>query len=172
MTMKFTVAGVLALFALAMAAPAFANDHRARCKNCPAPKKYDSHEVVRTTRDVDHSRVINTQTVVPVAPRIKTTNHLIIRKNTIRNVGVVHHKHTIIEKEIRYRRRPMVYVRARPVTINFVTQEYRTVHRPALVERTTVYPRYRYVYPHDRYVYPHDRYKAPSRYRGPLWVRG
>ena len=57
-----------------------------------------------------------------------------IRKNTIRHVGVIRHNHTIIEKEIRYRRR----VPAPPMVVNFVTQKYRTVHRPALVDSTPV----------------------------------
>jgi hypothetical protein len=140
--MRFVVARALTVIALAaIAAPAFATDYRGtRCQNCPAPRNYDSQEVVHTTKDVDHSRVINTQTVVPVSKRFKTTNHLVIRKNTIRHVGVVRHKHTIIEKEIRYRR--PVYARARPIVVNFVTQKYRTVHRPAMVRDTmTVYPR-------------------------------
>ena len=101
--MKIVVAGTLSLIALAMGAPAYATDHHGvRCKNCPASRPhYDSQEVVRTTRDVDHSRVINTQSMVPVSKRYRTTNHLVIRKNTIRNyVGVIRHNHTIIEKEI------------------------------------------------------------------------
>jgi hypothetical protein len=138
--MKIIVAGALSVIAWAMAAPAYATDHHgARCRNCPAPRPhYDSQEVVRTTRDVDHSRVINTQSVVPVSKRYRTTNHLVIRKNTIRNVGVIRHKHTIIEKEIRYRRP----VHARAIVVNFVTQKYRTVHRPALVDyEPMIYPR-------------------------------
>ena len=159
MMMKFVVAGILpvflAVFALAaIAAPAAAGDHgRARCKSCPAPKTYDSQEVVNTTRDVDHSRVINTQSVVPVSKRYRTTDHLVIRRNAIRHVGVVRHNHTIIEKEIRYRR-PAVRLRSRPIVINFVVQEYREVRRPALVRD-------------DRIVYP--RRKA---HRVPLRVRG
>ena len=139
MMKNFAVAGVLSVFAVAMAAPAFANDTR-KCKGCAAPRPhYDSQEVVRTTRDVDHSRTINTQSVVQVPSRtVRTKNHLVIRKNTIRHVGVVRHNHTIIEKEIRYKRRPTIHPRARiyagPVTVNFVTQQYRTVRRPALVD--------------------------------------
>ena len=60
---KVAVAGVLSVLALAMAAPAFATDYRSPgCgKHCPKPRPhYDSREVVQTTRDVDHSRVINT----------------------------------------------------------------------------------------------------------------
>ena len=146
---KTFAAAVLSVLALATAAPAFANDYRGdRCKNCVAPRPhYDSQEVVHTTQDVDKSRVINTQSVVEVpSSKSHTYNHLVIRKNTIRHVGVVRHKHTIIEKEIRYKRRPAVHhvprVYARAVTVNFVIQKYHTVHRPALVD-ATIYPRCR-----------------------------
>jgi hypothetical protein len=143
MMKKFAVAGVLSVLMLAMAAPAFAQSYRgSRCKNCPAPRPhYDSQEVVRTTRDIDRSRVINTYSVVPVRRKVRTTNHLVIRDNTIRNVGVIRHNHTIIEKEIRYKRR----VPAPPVVINFVQQRYITVHRPATikVDAPIIYPRHR-----------------------------
>ena len=57
---KLFAAAALSVFALAMTAPAFATDKN--CKNCVAPRPhYDSQEVVRTTEDVDKSRVINTQ---------------------------------------------------------------------------------------------------------------
>jgi hypothetical protein len=144
---KMLAAAALSVFALAMAAPAFATDKR--CKNCPAPRQhYDSQEVVRTTKDVDKSRVINTQSVVELpSGKVRTRNHLVIRKNTVRHVGVVRHNHTIIEKEIRYKRRapvrPMRRVYAGPVVVNFVTQQYYTVRRPAMVEVPYVYPRCR-----------------------------
>jgi hypothetical protein len=78
--------------------------------------------------------------------KVRTRNHLVIRQNTIRHVGVVRHHHTIIEKEIRYKRRPTVRaprIYAQPVVINFVTQQYYTVRRPALVDGPIVYPRCR-----------------------------
>ena len=59
---EFAVAAVAVGLRLATTAPAFATDYRGKsCKNCVAPRPhYDSQEVVRTTKDVDHSRVINT----------------------------------------------------------------------------------------------------------------
>jgi len=76
------------------------------CPTCPQQRPhYDKVEVVKSSRDVDQSRVINTQSVVNVPPRTKETNKLIIRENETRNVGVVQHNHTIIEKEIRYVKR-------------------------------------------------------------------
>jgi hypothetical protein len=81
------------------------------CPTCPQPRPhYDKVEVVKSSRDVDQSRVINTQSVVNVPPRTKEINKLIVRENETRNVGVVQHNHTIIEKEIRYvKRRAPVY---------------------------------------------------------------
>lgn len=73
------------------------------CPTCPKERPhYDKVEVVKSSRDVDQSRVINTQSVVHVPPRTKEINKLIVRENETRNVGVVQHNHTIIEKEIRY----------------------------------------------------------------------
>ncbi len=143
MMKNFAVAGLLSVLAVAMAAPAFANDYRSSCKGgCVAPRPhYDSREVVRTAKDVDHSRVINTQSVVEVpGGKVRSRNHLVIRNNTIRNVGVVRHNHIVVEKEVRYRRR----VQAPVAVVNFVQQKYRTVHRPAMVDyEPVIYPRCR-----------------------------
>jgi hypothetical protein len=79
------------------------------CANCPPPKHYDSTEVIKNSRDVDHSRVINTESVIEVPPRTKETNKLIVHENETRNVGVIQHNHKIIEKEIRYVKRAPVY---------------------------------------------------------------
>jgi len=69
------------------------------CYKCPPPRNYDSQEVVKQTKDVDHSRVIETQSVV-LSKRLIETNHLIIRENETRNIGPVQHNHTSIEKEL------------------------------------------------------------------------
>ncbi len=130
---------ILCAVAVAIAVPASASDRKS-CKNCVAPRPhYDSREVVRTTRDVDHSRVINTQSVIHVPSRpVRTRNHLVVRKNTTRHIGVVRHNHTVIEKEIRYVRRVPVPT----MTINFVQQRYRTVYRPATRKiPVKIYPR-------------------------------
>ncbi len=95
------------------------------CTDCPPPRKYDTQEVVRKTRNIDRSQVINTRTVVPVGRRYKETNHLVIRQNEIRNTGVIQHNHTIVEKETRYVRR--IPVRT---TVEFITHNYRVVERP------------------------------------------
>jgi hypothetical protein len=79
------------------------------CADCPPPKHYDKIEVVKTSRDVDQSRVLNTESVVQVPPRVKEVNKLVIHENETRNVGVIQHNHRIIEKEIRYVKRAPVY---------------------------------------------------------------
>ena len=65
--------------------------------------------MVKTSRDVDQSRVINTESVIEVPPKVKEHNTLVIHENETRNVGVVQHNHNIIEKEIRYVKRAPVY---------------------------------------------------------------
>jgi hypothetical protein len=142
----------------AVAAPALAADkYRTDCVGCATKKSYDSQEVVRTTNDIDHSRVIETQTVVPVSRRKHETNRLVVHKNLTRHVGVVRHKHTIVEKQIRYvRPRPAVTV------VNYVTHQYYVVHRPW----TSPYARPVYV-PAEPYVYPAYKYRSrPLRTRG------
>ncbi len=136
----------------------FSNSGNSNCPDCPKPRQhYDTQEVVHTAQDVDQSRVINTTSVVPVAPRMKETNHLVIRKNTIRNVGVVRHNHTIIEKEIRYKR-PV----QRSKVVGYVVQEYQTVYKPAIVYVPYTYP-VRYSVPHHyypkQYHYPQHHYQ-------------
>ncbi len=124
--MKYAFA--VALLTFGLAAPAFAGNERSTgCFNCPAPRPYyDSQETIRTTRDIDRSRVINTQTVVPASRQVRETNHLVVRHNKIRNVGVVRHNHTIVERDIRYVRRgaPAATV------INLVVHNYRTTRGP------------------------------------------
>jgi hypothetical protein len=108
-------------------APPAQNAPAERCYDCPKPRDhYDSQEIVRTTRDVDQSRVINTQSEVVVGRRVKETNHLIVRENQTRDVGVVQHNHTIYEVTPRY------VIRVPRVTVvSYVTQRYHVVETPA-----------------------------------------
>jgi hypothetical protein len=98
------------------------------CSDCQPRRHYDDQKVVKKVRNVDHSRTINTVTVVPAGRRVRETNHLVIQNNETRHVGVVQHNHVIVEKEIRY-------VRRVPTTtaVNFVTHNYRVMERPAAV---------------------------------------
>jgi hypothetical protein len=97
------------------------------CRDCPPPKKYDSEEVVKSSHDVDKSRVVNTVTVVPVAPRYREHNHLIVHENETRLTGTVQHNNLIVEKEIRYVRRAPIY---RP---HYEVRRYRPVVQTQLV---------------------------------------
>ena len=76
------------------------------CSDCPLPKGFASQEVVRHVRTFDHSKVINTVTVVPGGRRGTATKHLVIHLTEIRHVGVIQQNHTIIEKTTRSVRRP------------------------------------------------------------------
>ena len=72
---------LLALSLAVVSTSASAGDYgRNDCYKCPPPRNYDSQEVVKKTRDVDHTRVIETQSVVP-SKRLIETNHLIIHEN-------------------------------------------------------------------------------------------
>jgi hypothetical protein len=153
-----TLAILAASLAVAFAAQAQAQSAR-DCKDCPKPRPhYDSQEVRKNTRTIDHSRTIETRTVVPVKRRTVTRNHLVIHKNTTRHVGTVRHRHTIVEREIRY-------VRPRaPTVVNFVVHDYRIVRR----RWTDPDPRPIYVAPIPECVYGKD-----GRCSGvPLDVRG
>ena len=44
------------------------------CYKCPPPRNYDSQEVVKQTKDIDHSRIIETQSVVPSKRLIETNS--------------------------------------------------------------------------------------------------
>jgi hypothetical protein len=108
------------------------------CSDCQPRRHYDDQKVVKKVHNVDHSRTINTVTVVPAGRRVRETNHLVIQNNETRHVGVVQHNHVIVEKEIRYVRRVPI-----TTTVNFVTHNYRVMERPAAVSIPVV-PRRNY----------------------------
>jgi hypothetical protein len=137
--MKYlTVCGALLAMGLAVfASPASAQDSdhsdRSDCVNCPISKKYDSTEVIKRTKDVDHSRVIETESVVP-SQRLIETNHLIIHENETRHVGTVQHNHTIIEKEVILRKRNVDHMTVNTV-VDLVEHKYNTVRKRIVEER-------------------------------------
>ena len=96
------------------------------CPDCQPRRHYDDQKVVKKVRNVDHSRTIDTVTVVPAGQRVRETNHLVIQNDETRHVGVVQHNHVIVEKEIRYVRRVPI-----TTTVNFVSHNYRVMERPA-----------------------------------------
>jgi hypothetical protein len=103
------------------------------CYKCPPPRHYDSQEVVKKTRDIDHSRVIETQSVVP-SKRLVETNHLIVHENETRNIGTVQHNHTIIEKELILTKRNVdnKYVNT---VVNLVDHKYNTQRQRVVEEK-------------------------------------
>ena len=113
----------------------YSNGYQNRdCYKCPPPRpNYDSTEVLKTTKDVDHSRTIETQSVVP-SKRLIETNHLIIRENETRNVGVVQHNHTIIEKELVLTKRNVDTKTVNQV-VNLVEHKYNTERKRVVEER-------------------------------------
>jgi hypothetical protein len=136
--------GALLAVVLAVATtPAMAGDYgpggygggyRNDCYKCPQPRpNYDSTEVIKQTRDVDHSRVIETQSVVP-SKRLIETNHLIIRENETRNIGTVQHNHTIIEKELVLTKRN-VDTKNVNTFVNLVEHKYNTERKHIVEER-------------------------------------
>jgi hypothetical protein len=92
-----------------------------------------SAEVIKQSRDVDHSRVIETQSVVP-SKRLIETNHLIVRENETRNIGTVQHNHTIIEKELVLTKRNVDTKNVNTV-VNLVEHKYNTERKRVVEER-------------------------------------
>jgi hypothetical protein len=103
------------------------------CYKCPPPRNYDSQEVLKQSRDIDHSRVIETQSVVP-SKRLIETNHLIVHENETRNIGTVQHNHTIIEKELILTKRNVdnKYVNS---IVNLVEHKYHTQRQHVVEEK-------------------------------------
>jgi hypothetical protein len=65
MTKSVALAALIAFVALALNGRASATEAlmpAPTCYDCDAPKNYDIQEVVKTRRDIDHSRVIDTAT--------------------------------------------------------------------------------------------------------------
>ena len=129
---------LLAVVLAAAATPAIAGDvgprDRDKCYKCPKPRPhYHSTEVIKQSRDVDHSRVIETRSVVP-SKRVIETNHLIIRENETRHVGTVQHNHTIIEKELVLTKRN-VDIKNVNTVVNLVEHRYNTERRRIVEER-------------------------------------
>ena len=66
--------------------------------------------------------------------RLIETNHLIIRENETRNVGVVQHNHTVIEKELILTKRN-VDTKTVNTQVNLVEHKYNTERKRVVEER-------------------------------------
>lgn len=133
-----TMGAALALAVIGFSVPATAGDYYRQggsvpCYKCPPPKNYDSQEVVKQTKDIDHSAVIETQTVVP-SKRLIETNHLVIHENETRNVGTVVHKNTIIEKETVFTKRNVDH-KTINTEVNLVENKYQNERKHIVEER-------------------------------------
>ena len=104
------------------------------CYKCPKPRPhYDSTEVVKDVKEVDKSAVSETQSVVP-SKRLIEINHLVIRENELRKVGVVQHNHTIVEKELVLTKRNVDTKTVNNV-VNLVEHKYNTERKRVVEER-------------------------------------
>jgi hypothetical protein len=144
----------------------YGGGHRNHCYKCARPRPhYDSTEVIKQTRDVDRSRVIETKSVIP-SKRLIETNHLIIRENETRNVGTVQHNHTIIEKELVLTKRN-VDTKTVNTFVNLVQHKYNTV-RKRIVEEREIPGEYRDItcncYRHGGHARPVDMYAQAPKY--------
>jgi hypothetical protein len=83
--------------------------------------------------DYDHTRAVETQSVVP-SKRLIETNHLIVRENETRNIGTVQHNHTIIEKELVLTKRNVDTKNVNTV-VNLVEHKYNTERKRVVEER-------------------------------------
>ena len=66
--------------------------------------------------------------------RLIETNHLIIRENETRNIGVVQYNHTIIEKELILTKRN-VDTKTVNTVVNLVEHKYNTERKRVVEER-------------------------------------
>ena len=103
------------------------------CAQCADPKKYDTQEVQKTIKEVDHSAVIESKSLAP-SRRVIETNHLIVRENETRNVGVIQHNHTVIEKELVLTKRNVDNKTVNTV-VNLVEHKYNTQRVREVEER-------------------------------------
>lgn len=130
--------GALLACGLAAASPASAGGYGGGgfhndCFKCPPPRNYDTQEVVKQTKEVDHSAVIETQSVVP-SKRLIETNHLVIHENETRHVGTIQHNHTIIEKELILRKNNVDHKYVNTV-VNLVENQFHTERKHVVEEK-------------------------------------
>jgi len=103
------------------------------CPQCATPKKYDTQEVQKTVKEIDRSAVIESKSLAPTR-RVIETNHLIVHENETRNIGVIQHNHTIMEKELVLTKRNIDNKTVNTV-VNLVEHKYNTQRVHQVEER-------------------------------------
>jgi hypothetical protein len=89
MTKYAWLAAISALSFVSFGGPARAADTAIPdCYKCDAPKRYDSQEVVKTSRDIDHSRVIDSASYEGKPARVRSDVTL---------VNFIVHRYRVIE---------------------------------------------------------------------------
>ena len=131
--MKYLSLCQAALLSLALATISTAAVSRDDDRDAVKKKKYDSQEVVRTNKTIDHTGKVDTKTVKP-STRVIETNHLIVHENETKNVGTVQHNRTIVDKEIVVTKRNVDHKYVNRV-INEVKHEYHTIRQHVVEER-------------------------------------
>jgi hypothetical protein len=98
-------------------APAPAVAPPVACENCAPPRIYDSQEVIKRIREIDHSKVINTTEIVPIiryAPEPPQPERRLVRVPSVTVVHFVTHQYKVIEGPVAtYAEVPVVRRRAK-----------------------------------------------------------
>jgi hypothetical protein len=105
LTMKHAAAAVLLLTLCPLGGPALAGNDAASEAGAAPRQKYDSVEVIRSVKDVDRSRVINTTTVIPFV-RVPIAEVPIVTR-----VQFIVHRYVVEEVPLTYTFRRKVYVK-------------------------------------------------------------
>jgi hypothetical protein len=67
----------------------------ASCENCPAPRRYDSQEVIKKIQEIDRSRTVNTVEMAPSAAPKRVNSGIRVRSDVTLVNFVVHHYRVI-----------------------------------------------------------------------------
>ena len=97
------------------------------CRNCRRRKSTTARRSSRRSARSTSSRVINTVTVVPVGPRVRETNHLIIHENETR-----HDRRDPAQQHHRRERNPLRAAGPGDTTVALQSRHYRRWCRPVV----------------------------------------
>jgi hypothetical protein len=104
------------------------------CHKCPAPRPfYDTQEVIKDSKEIDHSKVIEKEIIVP-SKRVVEINHLVVHENETINRGTILHKNIVIEKELVLTKRNVDHKHVNKV-VDLVEHKHETDRRRVVEER-------------------------------------